>query len=404
MKTALFGITGFGDMHFRLLTRAHERGQLQLRAVVAINADDVPEKVAALEKLGCRVYRSVADCWAEQSGKIDLTVIPTSIASHVPLSCEAMEHGSHVYVEKPFTGSLQEARHCTETANRLGKHLMVGFQDLYAPINRRLKRMLLDGAFGEIHSINGWGSWPRPQWYFRRNNWAGKLRSPDGWTLDSPLSNAMAHFFMLLLYWTGEEEPLAGEPVELEGHLLRAQEIETFDTCSLRLRTAGGLSIGYHISHSAETQTAPLLRVEGSKGWIEWVHAKTIRWQSPSDSGEETNVQGLELHQQVLEEVMRVLAGEPGAWAVTGEEAGKHIQVINALHEHCLVVEVPGEQRAEREDAKGNRFLYVPGLQDALEHCFVSNTLLGETSGVWEGVPRCRVDLTEYDRFALADQ
>lgn len=403
MNTALFGITGFGDMHYRLLTRAHEAGKLRLRAVVAINADDVPEKVAALEKLGCTVYRSVEAFWAEERGKIDLTIISTSIASHVPLSVQAMEAGSHVYVEKPFTATLQEADRCVDTARRLGKHLLVGFQDLYAPVNRQLKRMILEGAFGEIQTMKGWGSWPRPHSYFQRNDWAGRLRSADGWSLDSPLNNAMAHFFMLLLYWAGEEEPLAGVPAKLEGNLMRAQAIETFDTCSLRLRTEGGKAFQYHISHSGEKQTAPLLRIEGSEGWMEWRHAERIRWKSARGEGDEVNVQGLELHEQVLTEVLAVLEGKAGAWAITGEEARKHVQVVNALHEHCEVGAFPERLLAEREDAKGNRFLYVRGLLEALERSFAGEQLLSEQDGFPCGVPQCSVDLRSYKTFGPAE-
>ena len=47
-------------------------------------------------------------------------------------------------------------------------------------------------------------SFPRPLSYFKRNDWAGHLRTPAGEdVLDSPLNNATAHYLHNMLYVLG---------------------------------------------------------------------------------------------------------------------------------------------------------------------------------------------------------
>lgn len=403
MRTALFGLSGFGALHYRVLTEAHARGEVSLDAAVVINPDEVRERCEVLRSLGCRIYASSGEFWEKERGRIDLTFIPTSIASHAPLSIEAMENGSHVYVEKPFTGTLQEADACIETARRTGRQLFVGFQDLYNPQNRRVKEMALRGDFGRIRTIKGWGSWPRPLSYFRRNGWAGRLRAGDGWTLDSPLNNAMAHFFVLMLYWAGATPSTLATPRRITGDLFRVQDIESFDTASLRVDTEEGPEIFYAISHSGENNLAPYLYLEGEDGWLEWVHADGMRWESRHGQGEDPDVlQGGALHEIVLKEVLQALEGGTGAWGVAPEEARKHVLCVNALHEHFPIRGNLGSLTREKE-RKGDVFRFVPGMEENLKTAFEKEELLGNLLDRYDGEPPSSVDLAAYTAFSPAE-
>lgn len=403
MRTALFGLSGFGAMHYRLLTEAHARGEVSFDAAVVINADEVPERCQALRSLGCRIYPDSREFWDKERGRIDLTFIPTSIASHAPLSIEAMENGSHVYVEKPFTGTLQEADACIEAARRTGKKLFVGFQDLYNPQNRRIKEAILQGDFGRIRRIKGWGSWPRPLSYFRRNGWAGRLRAGDGWTLDSPLNNAMAHFFVLMLYWAGATPSTLATPQQIRGDLFRVQDIESFDTASLKVETVEGPEIFYAITHSGEENVAPCLHLEGEHGWLEWVHAAGMRWENRHGKEEDPDVlQGGALHELVLKEVVRAIEGRKAAWGVAPEEARKHVLCVNALHENVPIREnlKPAAIELER---KGQVFRCVPGLDNDVQTAFAKERLLSEVSGRFGESSPSTMDVSAYTAFAPAE-
>lgn len=57
----------------------------------------------------------------------DLVVIATYSDSHADLAIQAMEAGAHVFVEKPLATTVEDAVRVVETAERLGRKLVVGY-------------------------------------------------------------------------------------------------------------------------------------------------------------------------------------------------------------------------------------------------------------------------------------
>ena len=162
LKTAIIGISGYGAEHLRLLFHGYDKGLMQPCAAVVINPEEVPQSVEILKKTGCRIYASVESMWAEERGAIDLCMIPTSIGTHYPFAKMALENGSHIFLEKPVCGTIQEAQELADLSRKLGLAICIGFQDLYCRDVREIKRRLVNGDIGKIKSIRGWGSWPRP--------------------------------------------------------------------------------------------------------------------------------------------------------------------------------------------------------------------------------------------------
>ncbi len=57
----------------------------------------------------------------------DLVCIATYTESHAAYAIAAMEAGAHVFVEKPLADNIEDARCVVETAERLGRKLVVGY-------------------------------------------------------------------------------------------------------------------------------------------------------------------------------------------------------------------------------------------------------------------------------------
>lgn len=379
LNTAIIGITGYGREHMRLLMHGHERGLMRPCAAVVINPEEAGEALDRLAALDCRIYDSVEKMWEQESGEIDLCMIPSSISTHYPFSRMALEHGSHVFVEKPVCGTVQEVREIVELADERELQVCVGFQDLYSVQTLEVKRRLLAGEFGKPLHLRGWGSWPRPLAYFSRNAWAGRLKNDNGWILDSPVNNAMAHFLMVLLYWGGASEETFATPTLLEGELYRAQSIPSFDTATFRLQTEEGPDLAYAVTHSGEKPVQPFLQVECENGLIEWTHCDRIRFQTPDGVSEETCVHIDPLRERMIEEVCRHVNGEP-AQVCLARHASLHTRIVNALHDACPIHTFPEESLRSRE-RNGDAFHFVPGLVDELEQAFRQGKLLSEIRG-----------------------
>jgi predicted dehydrogenase len=398
LKTAIIGISGYGKEHLRLLLHGHARGLMSPEAAVVINPEEVPEGIAELTARGCRIYDSVEAMWAAESGAIDLCMIPSAIATHFPFTCMAIEHGSHVFVEKPICATLQDAEELAALSERSGRQICVGFQDLYSPQVRELKARILHGDIGEVTALKGWGSWPRPTWYYTRNSWAGQLRVDGSWVLDSPLNNAMAHFLMLLLFWGGDTETGFAQPLALCGDMFRAQGITSFDTCSLRLQTRDGPPVYYAVTHSGRETVQPVLRVEGTAGFIEWSHSGKIHVKT-AHGGENARYIGIdELRNGMIEQVCEWILHRTGR-VVHAHDAALHTRIVNALHDTFPIRDFAPEQILEYRNGE-NHFHYVPGLTGRMEAGFEQLRLLSEVMpGLADEAP-APVQIADYAAFA----
>ena len=90
-----------------------------------------------------------------QDPELEAVVIATTAPSHFPLAKRALESGKDVYVEKPFTLSVSDARALVDLAERNGRILMVGHLLEYHPVVVRLKEMIDEGYLGEVRYIYG---------------------------------------------------------------------------------------------------------------------------------------------------------------------------------------------------------------------------------------------------------
>ena len=144
----------------------------------------------------------------------------------------------------------------------------MAYQQFYSPNTMEAKRALLAGAIGRIEMIKGWALWPRPASYYRRNGWAGRLRTAEAWVLDSPFNNALAHELALMLFLAGNTERGGGAPADVEAELYRAHAIESCDTACLRIRTDTGLPVLFFVTHASRTTGGSEIEIRGSAGRI----------------------------------------------------------------------------------------------------------------------------------------
>lgn len=99
-----------------------------------------------------RCYRSLTEALA-RTPDAEAVVIVTPAQFHGKLIREALEAGRHVWVEKPLTYDYDEACALAELAKAVGKVVVVGNQYQYAPIERRLQRMIASGTYGRPYLV-----------------------------------------------------------------------------------------------------------------------------------------------------------------------------------------------------------------------------------------------------------
>ncbi len=121
--------------------------------------EDRQELKAAYEK--AKRYRDFRKMLEDQKD-IDAVVIATPDHTHAPAAVMAMRMGKHVYVQKPLTYTIHEARVLRQVAKETGVVTQMGNQGHSHDDGRRLLEWVWAGALGTVHEAHIWTN--RPLW------------------------------------------------------------------------------------------------------------------------------------------------------------------------------------------------------------------------------------------------
>ena len=103
-------------------------------------------------------YRVMLD----QQKDIDAVIIATPDHTHAVIALAAIERGKNVYVQKPLTHSVYEARILTEAARRHKVVTQMGNQGHSGDGARLICEWIWDGAIGPVREVHAWTN--RPVW------------------------------------------------------------------------------------------------------------------------------------------------------------------------------------------------------------------------------------------------
>ena len=103
-------------------------------------------------------YRIMLD----KEKSIDAVLVATPDHVHAPAAMAAIKRGKHVYVQKPLTHSVSEARALTEAVREYKVKSQMGNQGRSGEGTRRLAEWLWAGAIGDVTEVHSWTN--RPVW------------------------------------------------------------------------------------------------------------------------------------------------------------------------------------------------------------------------------------------------
>lgn len=92
-----------------------------------------------------------ADPGVVRDPSIDVIVIATPVFTHYDLAREALEHGKHVWVEKPMTSTSAQAHALAELAEQKGKTLIVDHTFLFTGAVRMMRDLIQGGDLGDLY-------------------------------------------------------------------------------------------------------------------------------------------------------------------------------------------------------------------------------------------------------------
>jgi len=98
----------------------------------------------------------------EKQKDIDGVVVATPDHTHAVVAMAAMQLGKHVYVQKPLTRTVSEARALTEAARRYKVVTQMGNQGHSGEGVRLMEEWIRAGAIGKVREVHCWTN--RPIW------------------------------------------------------------------------------------------------------------------------------------------------------------------------------------------------------------------------------------------------
>jgi len=106
-------------------------------------------KRAARACPGVHVTKEFSDVL--RSTTIDAVAVVTPVWTHFELAKAALENGKHVFVEKPFTSTSQQAEQLIELAERKNLRIMVDHTFLFSGAVRKIKELVTAGTLGPLY-------------------------------------------------------------------------------------------------------------------------------------------------------------------------------------------------------------------------------------------------------------
>ncbi len=174
---------------------------------------------------------------------------------HFPMILEAVAAGKAVFVEKPLTRTLEEARQIVSAAS--GAKVGVNYQYRYDGGCYALARAVQSGVLGQVHAIRINVPWHREAAYFDGAPWHKRVARAGGGTLITQGS----HFLDVALWALGEP------PLSAVGYTASPGfDVEVDTLCHATVQTRGGTLVSIASSMVAANEQAVSIEAYGARG------------------------------------------------------------------------------------------------------------------------------------------
>lgn len=153
MENVRLGIVGLGWFGGVLTDSAARSGVAEVVSCFARSPD---ARAAFAEAHGCRAADSVDALLADD--ELDGVILATPHSTHADLVEQVAAAGKHVFVEKPLTLTVADARRAIAATEGAGVVLQVGQNRRRQPANRRIKEMIDGGELGTVLQLENFHS------------------------------------------------------------------------------------------------------------------------------------------------------------------------------------------------------------------------------------------------------
>lgn len=188
VRTAIIGLGGVAERIHIPACRAAP--SIELVGACDLNAET---RLRLSEKFGVKAVYPEAATLLEKE-KPELVIIGTPPDSHHELCLLALDHGAHVFCEKPFMRTVEDADQVIAVACERNLLLAVNNQYRYMPIYRRTHERVERGDFGRLYFIQCWQQMFHPP-AVEKVGWRAALQQSTLYEFGTHALDLICYFF-----------------------------------------------------------------------------------------------------------------------------------------------------------------------------------------------------------------
>ncbi len=189
-RYAIIGFGGLGKKHLSNLSILEkERGDFCLCAVCGTDKSDITKTVrlnlgdvdiSSVDFSKCNFYQDYKELIESEKPDFIISTLPTYL--HEEVAVYALEHGVHVFSEKPMALSIDQCQNMINAAKSNNRKLMIGQVLRFSPIYIKLKEYIDNKTFGKAYRAEFTRYSQMPTWTW--NNWILDPKMSGGCAID----------------------------------------------------------------------------------------------------------------------------------------------------------------------------------------------------------------------------
>lgn len=312
------GIMSFAHLHadsYAHCLKTNPRAEF-----VGIADHDRQRAQAKAEQYGVALFDSYEALLASE---VQAVIICSENAKHAQLAQMAAAAGKHILCEKPLMTRLEDGKAMLAAAQGAGVHLFTAFPCRFSPAFQKMKQLIDAGTIGELLALRG----------------TNRGSNPGGWFNDLELAGGGAmidhtvHVADLIRLLTGQE--IATVYAETSNQMFHGNYDDTaLLTLTLQNELFATLDASWSRPKTFPTWGDVTLTAIGTKGIIEMDMFAQYLLHYDDRAGRIKQVfWGDNIDALMIDEFLRVVAGEPRCVIATGEDGYRAAAVALAGYE-----------------------------------------------------------------------
>ncbi len=141
------GVVGYGYWGPQIVRNFHQIPGARVPLVCDMRMDSLARAKQAFP--GVNVTTEVNEVL--RSPAVDAVAIVTPVWTHFELAKAALAQGKHIFVEKPFTSTSDQAKELIDLAGRKNLRVMVDHTFLFTGAVKKIRQLIEDGALGTLY-------------------------------------------------------------------------------------------------------------------------------------------------------------------------------------------------------------------------------------------------------------